>query len=179
MYFCISYYSMQVLKEDTDYHLAMAISKSLQEVEDMNQIEEMKLITAQADSLGFTLSEQELYAGRLQNFGFKSDKVPVAPLVSSNVKKSIELNNQLSYHYILIDIFIELHPTVLQIRSEQDRNSILTEKIAEIIMGTDAVTQKHTVSNECEQNLQPVTLKNHSLKKMHQTVIIFIIHYPY
>ncbi|XP_076244436.1 uncharacterized protein LOC143185377 [Calliopsis andreniformis] len=131
--------------EDSDIQLAIALSKSLHEAEELNEICETEILCEIPNEIISEASEP-ISKTQLEQFGFASSK-PVSFI--KNRKKR----------------FNEVTP--LQTRSQDERNRILTERIAEILMGNDAVTQKPKIKSQCNQQMKAETiLRSQLLQKL-------------
>ncbi|CAK9800106.1 Structure-specific endonuclease subunit SLX4 [Anthophora plagiata] len=133
------------LYEESDLQLALALSKSLQEAEEFDTI--TKTETTSKLSNQFVLEGNEsIYGGQLEKFGFASNKLP--SLVKNKKRRNLEV-------------------TVLQTRSSEERNHILTEKISEILMGDEPITQTQKEEIKCNRVIDKETiLKSYLLKKL-------------
>ncbi|XP_015126454.1 uncharacterized protein LOC107048020 [Diachasma alloeum] len=130
--------------DDPDIQLALALSMSLNEVERLEQMDEAIALAAEQDDkvLEMTSSQRK---STLVSFGFSTNK-PVSGIERPRrVKKP-------------------LGPTVLQCRTQQVREQLLTEKIAEVLVGSDSITQQQ----EGEKIVREETVamrRNRELKK--------------
>ncbi|CAK9806096.1 Structure-specific endonuclease subunit SLX4 [Anthophora quadrimaculata] len=133
------------LYEESDLQLALALSKSLQEAEKFDTI--TKTETTSKLSNQFVLEGKEsIYEGQLEKFGFASNKLP--SFVKNKKRRNLEI-------------------TVLQTRSLEERNRILTEKISEILMGDEPITQNQKQEIKCNNVIDKETvLKSYLLKKL-------------
>ncbi|XP_043256629.1 protein PFF0380w isoform X2 [Colletes gigas] len=130
--------------QDSDLQLALVLSKSLQEAEEFDEISE-KLSQAPNQ---FALKVLEPVNNKpLERFGFANSK-PVS-LMKTKKKNCNRI-------------------TVLQTRSQEDRNRILTDRIAEILMGDEPITQKQKQENEFSQEIRVKTvLKSYLLQELY------------
>nr|XP_034173541.1 structure-specific endonuclease subunit SLX4 [Osmia lignaria]XP_034173542.1 structure-specific endonuclease subunit SLX4 [Osmia lignaria]XP_034173543.1 structure-specific endonuclease subunit SLX4 [Osmia lignaria]XP_034173544.1 structure-specific endonuclease subunit SLX4 [Osmia lignaria] len=129
--------------EDSDLQLALALSKSLQEVEELNEIEEIEGFSKTSEQF-ISGTVEPIYEEPLERFGFASSKPPL--LVKSKKRRISQT-------------------TLLQTRSQEERNRILTEKISEILMEDELVTQNKKIIYNPEIGKE-VTLKSQLLKKL-------------
>ncbi|OAD61489.1 hypothetical protein WN48_00431 [Eufriesea mexicana] len=129
--------------EETDLQLALALSKSLQETEELDIINEIERSPKTLNQM-VPEANKLIYEGKLEKFGFANSK---PPLISKNKRRK---NNEI---------------TILQTRSQEERNYILTEKISEILMGNELVTQnqigeiKYNVAIEKKRGLRSCLLQ--------------------
>ncbi|XP_011310846.1 uncharacterized protein mus312 [Fopius arisanus] len=107
--------------DDPDIQLALALSKSLEEVEKLEELDEAIALAAGTDDkvLEMTRSQRR---STLVSFGFSTSK-PAAEMPRKKRKKV-------------------LGPTILQSRTLEVREQILTEKIAEVLVGSGSITQQ-------------------------------------
>lgn len=131
------------LHEESDLQLALALSKSLQEAGELDEINELeglpRTLTRSVSETVEPISEEQL-----ERFGFASSKPPLL------IKNKRKRDNQV---------------TLLQTRSQDERNRILTERISEILMEDEPITQskKDTI---CNQKIkQEIVPKSHLLKQ--------------
>ncbi|XP_043277584.1 uncharacterized protein [Venturia canescens] len=140
---------------DPDLQLALALSESLQENELEKEFEEALLLAVEhrgEDPIVPITNSQKRQT--LKSFGFSTNK-PVAPGVFEGPVKSRKKKR--------------LGPTVLQTRTQESRDRLLSERIAEILMGNEAITQaspKINFNNYCKSQTK---LQSHLLKKIHQS----------
>ncbi|KOC68334.1 hypothetical protein WH47_03492 [Habropoda laboriosa] len=133
------------LYEESNLQLALALSKSLQEVEELDLINKNEATPKLSNQ--FVLETNELiYERQLEKFGFVSNKLP--PFIKNKKRKNTEV-------------------TVLQTRSLEERNHILTERISEILIGNEPVTQKQKEEIKFNRVIDKETiLKSHLLQKL-------------
>nr|XP_012141599.1 PREDICTED: uncharacterized protein LOC100881823 isoform X2 [Megachile rotundata] len=131
------------LHEESDLQLALALSKSLQEVEELDEINELeglpKTLTRSVSEIVEPISEKQL-----ERFGFASSKPP------SLIKNKRKRDNQV---------------TLLQTRSQDERNRILTERISEILMEDEPITQSKNDTIYDEKIKQEIAPRSHLLKQ--------------
>ncbi|XP_012225867.2 uncharacterized protein [Linepithema humile] len=135
---------------DPDLQLALALSKSLYEKE-MEEWDEVQIIAMSSSSPLPDNNLENAYKTTLQNFGFTSNR-NVEPARSTNKTKRRKL----------------LEPTTLQNRTAVERERILTERIAEILMGYKDFTQN---PQEVEKQLnikEKIVIKNQLLQQLHR-----------
>ncbi|XP_076475806.1 uncharacterized protein LOC117156044 isoform X2 [Bombus vancouverensis nearcticus] len=132
------------LCEETDLQLALALSKSLQEAEELDKINEIESLPKILNQFVPEI-DKSVYEGQLEKFGFANSKPP------SLIKNRKRKNNE---------------RTLLQTRSQEERNHILTEKISEILMGNEPVTQNENEAIKCNRMIEKKNnLKSHSLQE--------------
>ncbi|XP_046418369.1 uncharacterized protein LOC124178782 isoform X1 [Neodiprion fabricii] len=108
--------------KDPQLQIALALSMSLHEAQLMEEIEDAHLLVGEPcpSSYGEMTEERRK---TLQNFGFTTNKP--ATVSTSNKSKKRRLAG----------------PTLLQTRTKQERDHILSVQIAEVLMGDKAITQ--------------------------------------
>ncbi|XP_048261294.1 putative uncharacterized protein DDB_G0282133 [Bombus terrestris] len=132
------------LCEESDLQLALALSKSLQEAEELDKINEIESLPKVLNQFVPEINKS-VYEGQLEKFGFANSKPP------SLIKNRKRKNNE---------------RTLLQTRSQEERNHILTEKISEILMGNEPVTQNEIEAIKCNRIIEKKNnLKSHSLQE--------------
>lgn len=136
---------------DPDIHLAKALSISLQEMEQIEELDKAVAMVAEPDD-NFIEMSSSLRRSTLQSFGFKTNK-PQSELPQDKIKRRKNFG-----------------PTILETRTPETREAILTEKIAEIIVGVEQSTQARYV----ESNRQPtvhkkIKINSKLLKKYHNS----------
>ncbi|XP_043577650.1 putative uncharacterized protein DDB_G0282133 isoform X2 [Bombus pyrosoma] len=132
------------LCEETDLQLALALSKSLQEAEELDKINEIESLPKVLNQFVPEINKS-VYEGQLEKFGFANSKPP------SLIKNRKRKNNE---------------RTLLQTRSQEERNHILTEKISEILMGNEPVTQNENEAIKCNRMIEKKNnLKSRSLQE--------------
>ncbi|KAK1136117.1 hypothetical protein K0M31_000685 [Melipona bicolor] len=133
--------SRKNLYEETDLQLALALSKSeAEELDKINEIESLPKILNQFMSE----TSKSVHVGQLEKFGFANNKPP--SLIKNKKRKHNEI-------------------TLLQTRSQEERNYILTEKISEILMGNE-ITQNQNGKIKCNRVIQKKNdLKSYFLQK--------------
>lgn len=127
--------------EETDFQLALALSKSLQEAEELDKINEIEKLPKVLNQFILEANKSE---SQLEKFGFINSKPP------SLIKNKKRKNNEI---------------TLLQTRSEKERNHILTERISEILMGDEPITQNQKI--KCNYIIEKKTnLKSYLLQEL-------------
>ncbi|XP_076667757.1 uncharacterized protein LOC143368676 isoform X3 [Andrena cerasifolii] len=132
---------------DSDLQLALALSKSLQEAEELDEINGIERISEITNQSTSEVVELSTYKRQLEKIGFAS-KEP-APFIKSRRRR---------YNTI----------TPLKTRSEEERNRILTERIAEILIGNEPITQKQKRDeSDCNQAIKAeIVLKSLLLRRL-------------
>ncbi|XP_076177683.1 uncharacterized protein LOC143151987 isoform X1 [Ptiloglossa arizonensis] len=134
------------LHQDFDLELALVLSKSLQEAEELEEINDIKRLS-NAPNQSKLKTRESINNKSLENFGFAISK-PI-----SFIKNKKKKHNKI---------------TVLQTRSQEERDQILTERIAEILIGNESVTQKQREESECSQKIKmEIVLKSHLLQELY------------
>ncbi|XP_011641193.1 uncharacterized protein LOC105429733 isoform X2 [Pogonomyrmex barbatus] len=140
--------------DDPDLQLALALSKSLYEKEEMEEWDEVQIVAISSNSSVPDNNIDCLQQGTLQNFGFSSSRntLPINnwPTSKSKKRKLIE-------------------PTILQRRTAADRERILTERIAEILMGCKDFTQRSQEEVKEFGDKERIVIKNQLLQQLRQT----------
>ncbi|XP_053987642.1 uncharacterized protein LOC128881019 isoform X1 [Hylaeus volcanicus] len=132
------------LNKDSDLELALALSKSLYDAEELDEISEIERLSEIPNQSVLEALESKR---SLEKFGFANSK-PIS-LIKSKRKKYNEV-------------------TILQTRSQEERNRILTERIAEILMGDEPVTQIQREKNDYSQEIKMKTiLKSRLLQELY------------
>ncbi|EGI62403.1 Structure-specific endonuclease subunit SLX4, partial [Acromyrmex echinatior] len=122
--------------DDPDLQLALALSKSLYEKEEMEEWDEVQIVAISSNPSVSDNAECPQKA-TLQNFGFSS-------------RKPIE-------------------PTILQRRTALERERILTERIAEILMGCKDFTQRSQEKVEESNGVKErIDIKSQLLQQLRQ-----------
>ncbi|XP_039301682.1 uncharacterized protein LOC105196345 [Solenopsis invicta] len=136
---------------DPDLQLALALSKSLYEKEEMEEWDEAQIVAISSNSV---LNNNAEYPQKttLQSFGFSSSR---NTLPSNNWPKTKKRK--------------PIEPTILQRRTAVERDRILTERIAEILMGYKDFTQRSQEKIE-ESNgaKEKIIIKSPLLQQLHQ-----------
>ncbi|XP_070155029.1 uncharacterized protein MAL8P1.12 isoform X2 [Polyergus mexicanus] len=139
--------------DDPDLQLALALSKSLYEKEEMEEWDEAQIV-AISSSLSLPDSNAEYsQKATLQSFGFTSSK-NISPTKSWPINKIKKRK--------LIE------PTILQRRTAAEKERILTERIAEILMAYKDFTQR-SQGEQANNIKEKIVLKNQLLQRLHQT----------
>ncbi|XP_014483996.1 PREDICTED: uncharacterized protein LOC106749241 isoform X2 [Dinoponera quadriceps] len=141
--------------DDPDLQLALALSKSLYEKEEIEILDEAEIIAISSSPSLPDNNKEGFQRTTLQNFGFTSNR-------------SVSPTNNYPTNRIKRRKFIE--PTILQRRTIAERERILTERIAEILMGYKDFTQK--VQGEDEQPInvkERIVLKSQFLQQLRRT----------
>ncbi|XP_076751634.1 uncharacterized protein LOC143423890 isoform X2 [Xylocopa sonorina] len=129
--------------EETDLQLALVLSKSLQEAEELDMINETEGLPMISNQC---MLEKNGTVGQLEKFGFANSK----PASLARIKKGRK--NEI---------------TALQTRSQEERNRILTERISEILVGNEQITQNQMEEFECNYVHEKKTdLKSHLLQQL-------------
>ncbi|CAL7946215.1 unnamed protein product [Xylocopa violacea] len=129
--------------EETDLQLALVLSKSLQEAEELDMINEIEGLPKISNQC---MQEKSESVVQLEKFGFANSK----PASFTRNKKGRK--NEI---------------TTLQIRSQEERNRILTERISEILVGNESITQNQ--KEEFKYNYvheKKTDLKSHLLQQL-------------
>ncbi|XP_076379512.1 uncharacterized protein LOC117221735 isoform X2 [Megalopta genalis] len=116
------------LGDDSDLNLALALSKSLQEAKEIDKVNDIGQLS-KVETTTFRTAEP-MYKSQLGEHGF------------TNVEPVIFVQNRKRIHNA---------PTTLQTRTQEERNSILIENIAKILMNDEPFTQiskKEAVCNK-------------------------------
>ncbi|XP_046740080.1 uncharacterized protein LOC124407705 [Diprion similis] len=108
--------------KDPQLQIALALSMSLHEAQLMEEIEDAHLLVGEPSPSSYGEMTEERRK-TLQNFGFTTNKS--ATVSTSNKSKKRR----------------PAGPTLLQIRTKQERDHILSVQIAEVLMGDKAITQ--------------------------------------
>ncbi|XP_020293075.1 uncharacterized protein LOC109859331 [Pseudomyrmex gracilis] len=138
--------------DDPDLQLALALSKSLYEKEEMENWDEAQ-IAAISSSPSSLPNAEYCHKTTLQNFGFTSNRnvSPVNSWPATKIKKKKITE-----------------PTILQRRTAVERESILTERIAEILMGCKDFTQRPQEEEDHDVK-EKIVIKNQFLQQIYQT----------
>ncbi|XP_032686038.1 uncharacterized protein LOC116851091 isoform X2 [Odontomachus brunneus] len=142
-------------QDDFNLELGLAISTSLYQQEEMEILDEAEII---AISSGPSLPDSNKECSQrttLQSFGFTSNR-SVSPTNNYpiNKMKRRKLNE----------------PTILQRRTAVERERILAERIAEILMGHEDFTQNTKEENEQSIDVkEKVVIKSKLLQELHKT----------
>lgn len=140
--------SRKVAYEESDFELALALSKSLQEVEGLNAINEIERSSETSDQIMTDATEsahQDKKRIQLERFGFANSKPPA-------VKTKRRKRNEI---------------TVLQTRTKEERNRILTDKISEILMGNESITQNQKTDIKCNVIKKEIHLRSPLLQEIY------------
>lgn len=141
-------------RDDPDLQLALALSKSLYEKEEMEEWDEVQIVAISSNSSAPDNNAECPQKATLQNFGFSSSRnvLPTNNWPTSRTKKRK-----------LIE------PTVLQRRTAEERDRILTERIAEILMGSKDFTQRcQEKIEECNDAKEKIVIKSQLLQQLRQ-----------
>ncbi|KAL6428122.1 hypothetical protein ACFW04_008470 [Cataglyphis niger] len=139
---------------DPDLQLALALSKSLYEKEEMEEWDEAQIVAISSNSLLSDNNAEYSQKTTLQSFGFTSNRniSPTKSWPTNKIKKRGKL----------------IEPTILQRRTAAEKERILTERIAEILMAYKDFTQ--ISQGEQANNIkEKIVLKNQLLQQLHQT----------
>ncbi|XP_063982788.1 uncharacterized protein LOC135165435 [Diachasmimorpha longicaudata] len=112
-------------EDDPDIQLALALSKSLNEAQELEKLDEAIALAADEDD---TIPEMTASQRRstLMSFGFSTNK-PTGEVERPRRRKKLQ------------------GPTVLQTRTPEVKEQILTERIAEVLVGSESITQLQEV----------------------------------
>lgn len=137
---------------DPQLQMGLALSMSMQEMQQKEELEMAMLLAGESNQ---SISEftSESYRKTLQCFGFTTNK----PIVAHSVKESKRKKH--------------LEPTILQTRSQEERDRILVKRIDDVLIGNEAITQElqQQAKNVVERKEHDV-LKSSLLEKFHCTV---------
>ncbi|KMQ91003.1 structure-specific endonuclease subunit slx4 [Lasius niger] len=149
--------------EDPDLQLALALSKSLYEKEEMEEWDEAQIVAISSSSSLPDSNAEYPQKATLQSFGFTSNR-NISPIKSWPTNKIRKSTYKLTYT-------VEgkpIAPTILQRRTAAEKERILTERIAEILMDYKDFTQR--LQEEQANNIkEKIVLKNQLLQQMYQT----------
>ncbi|XP_018315342.1 protein MLP1 isoform X2 [Mycetomoellerius zeteki] len=140
--------------DDPDLQLALALSKSLYEKEEMEEWDEVQIVAISSNPSVSDNNAECPQKATLQNFGFSSSRnvLPTNNLPISKTKKRK-----------LIE------PTILQRRTAVERERILTERIAEILMGYKDFTQRSQEKVEESNDVKErIDIKSQLLQQLRQ-----------
>ncbi|KYN09881.1 Structure-specific endonuclease subunit SLX4 [Trachymyrmex cornetzi] len=140
--------------DDPDLQLALALSKSLYEKEEMEEWDEVQIVAISSNPSVPDNNAECPQKATLQNFGFSSSRnvLPTNNLPTSRTKKRK-----------LIE------PTILQRRTALERERILTERIAEILMGCKDFTQRSQEKIEEYNDVKErIDIKSQLLQQLRQ-----------
>ncbi|XP_024936852.1 uncharacterized protein LOC107263716 isoform X4 [Cephus cinctus] len=137
--------------KDPQLDLALALSISLHEMQQNEQLEEAETLAGDPSQPLPDIGEEKRRI-TLQNFGFFTEKPVIShpTTVSSKRKKRME-------------------KIVLQIRTQEERDRILTEKIADVLVDDESITQRiqeerlNTISHK-----QDIVLHSRFLRDLHK-----------
>ncbi|XP_058805698.1 uncharacterized protein LOC131672475 isoform X2 [Phymastichus coffea] len=137
-------------KDDPQLQLGLAMSESLHEAEKMIKLKEAAFLAGIPMEYVTEMNDEERKK-TLQSFGFTTNKSIADISTIKQRKKKL------------------LAPTVLQTRSKEDKDRVLTERIACILTDEDALTQarENTAISYKHETLTSITSK--LLKKIEQT----------
>ncbi|XP_011871486.1 PREDICTED: uncharacterized protein LOC105564025 isoform X2 [Vollenhovia emeryi] len=135
---------------DPDLQLALALSKSLYEKEEVEEWDEAQIMAMSSNSSVPDNNVECPQKATLQSFGFSRNTLPTDNLPTKKTKK-----RKLT------------EPTILQRRTAVERERILTERIAEILMGCEDFTQRSQEKTE-ESNKEKLVLKSKLLQQLHK-----------
>ncbi|EZA47155.1 Structure-specific endonuclease subunit SLX4 [Ooceraea biroi] len=139
--------------DDPDLQLALALSKSLHEKEEMEEWGEQMMVISSNPLLPDNNAEQ-CRKTTLQSFGFISDR---------NISPADNLSNKTKRKR-------PIERTILQRRTAVERERILAERIAEILMGYRDFTQGLQEEEERSDNVEKkIIIKNRLLQELRQT----------
>ncbi|KAK0161274.1 hypothetical protein PV327_009761 [Microctonus hyperodae] len=137
---------------DPDIQLAIALSKSLSEIEERENFDEALILAAESNENLLQMSSTQRKS-TLQNFGFITNKQPVA---ESTIDKPRRKKN--------------IGPTILQTRTQETRERLLSDKIAEILVGNEGIMQTQLQEDKTNlgNNIDSMSLQSCILKRMHE-----------
>ncbi|GAB1861308.1 Structure-specific endonuclease subunit SLX4 [Camponotus japonicus] len=143
-----------VSHDDPDFQLALVLSKSLYEKEEMEEWEEAQIVAISSNSSLPDSNVEYPQKATLQNFGFTSSKniSPTKNWPTNKIKKKGK----------------PIEPTILQKRTAAEKEHILTERIAEILMAYKDFTQR-SQEEQVNNIKKKIVLKNQLLQQLHQT----------
>ncbi|KAK0157721.1 hypothetical protein PV328_011424 [Microctonus aethiopoides] len=138
--------------DDPDIQLAIALSRSLSEIEERENFDEALALAAESNENLLQMSSTQRKS-TLQNFGFITNKQPI---VESTIDKPRRRKN--------------IGPTILQTRTQETRERLLSDKIAEILVGNEGIMQTQLREDKfnLENNIDSVSLQSCILKQMHE-----------
>ncbi|XP_029666378.1 uncharacterized protein LOC115237462 isoform X2 [Formica exsecta] len=139
--------------DDPDLQLALALSKSLYEKEEMEEWDEAQIVAISSSSSLPDNNAEYSQKATLQSFGFTSSKniSPTKSWPTNKIKKRKPIE-----------------PTILQRRTAAEKERILTERIAEILMAYTDFTQR-SQGEQANNIKEKIVLKNQLLQRLHQT----------
>ncbi|XP_012522991.2 uncharacterized protein PF11_0213 [Monomorium pharaonis] len=140
-------------QDDPDLQLALALSKSLYEKEEMKQWDEAQIVAISSNSSVPDNNVECPPKMTLQSFGFSSNRntLPTNNWPNKSKKKK------------------PIEPTILQRRTAAERERILTERIAEILMGCKDFTQRSQEKMEKTiDDKEKIIIKSQLLERLHQ-----------
>ncbi|KYN36647.1 Asparaginyl-tRNA synthetase, cytoplasmic [Trachymyrmex septentrionalis] len=144
----------KIVSHDPDLQLALALSKSLYEKEKMEEWDEVQIVAISSNPSVSDNNEECPQKATLQNFGFSSSRnvLPTNNLPTSRIKKRKPIE-----------------PTILQRRTALERERILTERIAEILMGCKDFTQRSQEKVEESNDVkEKIDIKSQLLQQLRQ-----------
>ncbi|KYM87829.1 Asparaginyl-tRNA synthetase, cytoplasmic [Atta colombica] len=140
--------------DDPDLQLALALSKSLYEKEEMEKWDEVQIVAISSNPSVSDNNAECPQKATLQNFGFSSSRnvLPTNNLPTSRTKKRKPIE-----------------PTILQRRTALERERILTERIAEILMDCKDFTQRSQEKVEESNGVkEKIDIKSQLLQQLRQ-----------
>ncbi|KAG5323402.1 SLX4 endonuclease, partial [Pseudoatta argentina] len=140
--------------DDPDLQLALALSKSLYEKEEMEEWDEVQIVAISSNPSVSDNNAECPQKATLQNFGFSSSRnvLPTNNFPTSRTKKRKPIE-----------------PTILQRRTALERERILTERIAEILMGCKDFTQRSQEKVEESNGVKErIDIKSQLLQQLRQ-----------
>ncbi|XP_011502688.1 PREDICTED: uncharacterized protein LOC105366071 [Ceratosolen solmsi marchali] len=135
--------------DDPQLQLVLAMSKSLYQAQQIEELEHTALLTGVPLECLKNMADQDDKI-TLQSFGFTTNKT-VANIPSKSSKKKKLLG-----------------PTILETRSKEDKDRVLTEKIADVLTDNDIITQSQENIGLISQLRSPTILKNKNLQEIEQ-----------
>ncbi|XP_077256158.1 uncharacterized protein LOC143894030 isoform X1 [Temnothorax americanus] len=146
---------MVASRDDPDLQLALALSKSLCEKEEMEEWDEVQIVAISSNPSVPDNNTECPQKATLQSFGFSSSR---NTLPTNNWPTSRTRKRKL------------IEPTILQRRTAVERERILTERIAEILMGYKDFTQKFQTekTEEFNDTKEKIVIKSQSLQQLHK-----------
>ncbi|XP_034946991.1 MATH and LRR domain-containing protein PFE0570w [Chelonus insularis] len=134
---------------DPDVELAIALSKSLSEAQEIEDLEEAVVLAAESDEKILEMSSSQRKS-TLVNFGFITNK-PI--VLDSNEKPKKK----------------KIGPTILQTRTEEARSRLLAERIAEAIVDNVISTQEPITPDSMNNKYKQINFKSMVLKEIYRS----------
>ncbi|OXU31560.1 hypothetical protein TSAR_007400 [Trichomalopsis sarcophagae] len=137
-------------EDDPQLQLVLAMSESLYQAEQMVELEQAALLAGIPSECIKDMNDEERKT-TLRNFGFTTNK-PATGIATNKTKKKKLLG-----------------PTILQTRSKEDKDRVLTERIACILTGDDAFTQAQQKTEIISRDNEPTRLRSKNLKEIEKS----------